>query len=179
VNITKRNGLSRLAPVKARAAVALASGSTVEATAALVSRSRETVSRWRNHDPSFRGEVERLREAQATEAVAALRGLLPKTVEALDGALADPSRQLHAAAIVLRHVLPSEQRLDVRGGLTVTAARAAAEDEPLSEQEVALATEILARERARLATPETGAKPIDSATLTSREADSTTAAVGS
>lgn len=52
------------------------------------------------------------------------------------------------------------QQVDVRGGLTLTAARPPAEDEPLSTHELELATEILDRERARLAPVAYGTEPV-------------------
>ncbi len=52
------------------------------------------------------------------------------------------------------------QQVVVGGGLTLTAARALAEDEPLSEHELDLATEALGRERARLAPPADATEPV-------------------
>lgn len=110
---TKRNRaqqdaeLPELTGPQLRAADLLATGSTDAEAAEEAGVSRQTVWRWRQHNPVFRAALASRREEIWGAARDRLRSLLPKALEVLEGELAgdpdgDRPPNWHAALALLR-----------------------------------------------------------------------------
>jgi hypothetical protein len=64
--------------------------------------SRETVNRWRNHNPCFKAALNKRQQELWSDGHNRLRGLVGKAVEKLESALDDPATALPAAVHVLK-----------------------------------------------------------------------------
>lgn len=82
-----RAALLDLAPAKAIAAEALATGSTHAAAADAAGVTRETVTRWAGHHPGFRAALDLYRATLAAETAETARRLRRKALDAAEAAL--------------------------------------------------------------------------------------------
>jgi hypothetical protein len=90
-----------LTPQQETAVDLLASGKTITDTASAVEVTRQTVSEWLNHHPGFQAALNSRRQELWVGMTDALRGLLPKALEVLKGAL-EGEAPLPAAVHVLK-----------------------------------------------------------------------------
>jgi len=73
-----------LTPQQEMAADLLASGKTVTDTAMAIEVTRQTMSEWRNHHPSFQAALNKRRQELWEGMTDTLRGLLPKALDVLE-----------------------------------------------------------------------------------------------
>ena len=91
-----------LSTVQQQAAICLASGLSVTATAGFIGRSRGQVSEWYNNDQTFMNAVNGLRRRFVYDQVEQLARLRRKALEAVETALdGDGSEKLTAAKLLL------------------------------------------------------------------------------
>ncbi|MQF69060.1 hypothetical protein FIM12_01800 [SAR202 cluster bacterium AD-804-J14_MRT_500m] len=93
MNVTKTHKLSQnghstgLTVTQLNAIDVLAQGKTDQETATVVGVSRESVSRWKNHNPNFIAELNKQRRLIWGASHDRLRSLLPKAIDTLETAL--------------------------------------------------------------------------------------------
>jgi hypothetical protein len=109
------------------AITALSGGCTITQAANDAGVSRETVSRWLNHDPAFQAELNRCRAVMLQELDDGLRAMTAQAMETLEnlmGASTHPELQLKAALAVLHLADGTRRRI---GPKTEAAVRAEAQ----------------------------------------------------
>ena len=92
-----------LTPTQLAAIDHLATGSSITDAAKLANVTRQTVSGWLNGDPTFQAALNRRRADLWNETADRLRGLLPRALKRIEGAIdTDGPEGLHAALALIR-----------------------------------------------------------------------------
>lgn len=100
-DVSKENSSHTLTPQQQKAAEMIATGKTLTEVAEEVGVARPTLSHWFNHNAEFQREVEARIAELWQVGTAKLRGLIPRAVEVLAGAL-DGKDAVKAAIQILR-----------------------------------------------------------------------------
>lgn len=95
--------IDKLTPAQAAAVDHLATGASITDAAAAVKASRQAVSGWLNGDPAFQAALNRRRADLWAETADRLRGLLPRALKRIEGAIdTDGPEGLQAALALIR-----------------------------------------------------------------------------